>query len=1041
VTDGAEAHPGVIIKLLYLMYKQIILILALVSSIVLKGQDPDGDYNPFVNSGNINPSPMEPVEAGGTALFSFLTGNTGDDALVLSEGQAVQLTVTLSRGVPTTADPLGSIGGTARNWFNWTYNNGRYTGVQATNIAANASGTITVNYTATSNSEQSNPDNGFEAVITPAQYQNDSNNGQDDRIEEMTWTECAQPPPPDINTITQPTCSEPLGSITLTNLPSSGSWTLTRYPGGVVSTGSGTTVTVPNLSPGTYSFTVTINGCTSERSAEAVINAAPSAPPAPTISVITQPSCTVPTGSVVLTGLPSGSWILTRSPGNVTINGSGSSYTDTGLDPGTYSYTVTNAEGCTSTSSQNVVINSSGGSPPVPAVRVDCLLGSGFAVVTVTSPTGNEYEYRLDNGNYTSSRTFMGVANGTHTVSVRNTAGCVTTGNPFTVSCGCVNRPSITLNDASGTTCVSDPITENNNRFGGSATAVTITENGAGTVSPTSVTSSPFSFTYTPAPADAGRTVTITFTSNNPLGEPCAEAVATYELTVSGVYSAPIPGTITHPSCASATGSVILSGLPSQGNWTITRSPGNVSMSGSGSVATFTGLPAGTYTFRVSQSGCESEPSEEVRINERPYVPSAPQIGEIVQPGCTTSTGSIVINGLPPQGQWTLVRNPGSISVTGTGTSVTIPSLSPGTYTFTVTSSSGCSSGTSQNAVIREQPPTPSAPVPGTVTPPTCPNPQGRLALSGLPSGDWMIASIPAGVTHTGRGTTTTIPGILPGTYTFTVTNPAGCTSPPSTSVTIPAVPDAPVLVITQPDPVCTPATIDLTSPAITAGSPSGLTYTYWRNQSATQSLSNPQASVTGTYYIRGTNEQQCSDVKAVTVVVNVESQAVAGPDQELDYAFSTTVNADPPTQSGDTGQWSVFSGSGRIEDPASPSTTITQLGIGENLFLWTLENGACPESVDTLRVFVTDLIVPTLITPNEDGRNDFFVLQGIEAFTENDLRVFDRRGVLVYRNGNYQNDWNGVDYNGKPLHPDTYFFVLTTGDGRSRSGYIVIRR
>jgi hypothetical protein len=850
VTDGAEAHPEDIVNYCFkLMCKQIILILALASSFILKAQDPDGDYNPFVRSGNINPAPMQPAEAGGTALFSFLTGNDGDDDLVLAEGQAVRLTINLSRGEPVTADPLGSIGGTARNWFNWTYSNGTYTGIQSADIDEDAAGTITINYRATSNSQQNNPDNGFEAVITPAQYQTDSNNGQDDRIEVMTWTECTQPPPPSIGSITQPTCSQPLGSINLTNLPSGVSWTLTRYPGGVVSTGSGTTVTVADLSPGTYSFTVTVNSCISERSADAIIN-------------------------------------------------------------------------------------SSGGLPPSPQVRVDCLLGSGFAVVTVISPVGNEYEYRLDNGNYTSSRTFLGVANGTHTVSVRNSAGCVTTGNPFSVSCGCVNRPTITLNDASGTTCVSDPITENNNRFGGSATAVTITENGSGTVSPTNVTSSPFSFTYTPAPGDAGRTVTITFTTNNPLGEPCAEAVATYELTVIGVSSPPVPGTVTHPSCTSPTGSVILSGLPSQGNWTLTRSPGNVSMSGSGSVATFPGLPAGEYTFRVSQSGCESEPSAPVRINEQPYVPSAPQIGEIVQPGCTTATGSLVINGLPPQGQWTLIRNPGGITVTGSGTSMTIPSLPPGTYTFTVTSSSGCSSGPSQNAVIREQPPIPSAPVPGTVTPPTCPNPLGRLAMSGLPSGqNWTITSIPAGVTHTGRGTSTMITGILPGTYTFTVTSSAGCTSPPSTSVVIPAVPNAPVLVITQPDAVCAPATIDLTSPAITAGSPPGLTYTYWRNQATTQSLSNPQAAGTGTYYIRGTNEQQCSDVKPVTAIVNVESQAVAGPDQELDYVFSTIVSAEPPAQPGDAGQWSVLSGTGRITDPASPSTTITQLDIGENIF------------------------------------------------------------------------------------------------------------
>jgi len=63
-------------------------------------------------------------------------------------------------------------------------------------------------------------------------------------------------------------------------------------------------------------------------------------PAAPIIGTITQPTCTVPTGSVVLSGLPSGGWELTQNPGNVKINGSGANPTIPDLSPNTYTYSV-----------------------------------------------------------------------------------------------------------------------------------------------------------------------------------------------------------------------------------------------------------------------------------------------------------------------------------------------------------------------------------------------------------------------------------------------------------------------------------------------------------------------------------------------------------------------------------------------------------------------------------------------------------------------------------------------------------------------------
>ena len=48
-------------------------------------------------------------------------------------------------------------------------------------------------------------------------------------------------------------------------------------------------------------------------------------------------------------------------------------------------------------------------------------------------------------------------------------------------------------------------------------------------------------------------------------------------------------------------------------------------------------------------------------------------------------------------------------------------------------------------------------------------------------------------------------------------------------------------------------------------------------------------------------------------------------------------------------------------------------------------------------------------------GNNDYFILRGIENLGKTELIVFDRRGVEVYKDQNYNNDWDGVDYNKNP--------------------------
>ncbi len=323
-------------------------------------------------------------------------------------------------------------------------------------------------------------------------------------------------------------------------------------------------------------------------------------PAVPNVGPITQPTCSVATGSVVLNGLPSpGAWTLTRSPGDVVTSGTGTSTTIPGLPAGTYTYTVASQNGCISGPSADIVIIPKM-APPAPTHTVDCTLGFGKAVITVTSPTGGEYEYRLDAGSYQTTAYFINVGEGDHTISVRNTDGCVTTGASFNIECGCVNGPTLSLSSTSGNTCGTAPVTVSGNTFGGNATSVTITENGAGSVSPGSVSSSPFSFTYTPAAGDINKHVIITVLTNNPLGAPCMAATQSYDLAVNPNPSEPQIGTVTQPTCSVSTGSVILNGLPSSGSWTITRLPGGVITTGSGTITTISGLAAGhLFLYRI----------------------------------------------------------------------------------------------------------------------------------------------------------------------------------------------------------------------------------------------------------------------------------------------------------------------------------------------------------------------------------------------------------------------------------------------------------
>lgn len=87
------------------------------------------------------------------------------------------------------------------------------------------------------------------------------------------------------------------------------------------------------------------------------------------------------------------------------------------------------------------------------------------------------------------------------------------------------------------------------------------------------------------------------------------------------------------------------------------------------------------------------------------------------------------------------------------------------------------------------------------------------------------------------------------------------------------------------------------------------------------------------------------------------------------------------------------------------------------------------------------NLIANNVLTPNGDGKNDFFVIQNIDMYPNNEVRIFDRAGRAIYSKKGYNNDWNGT-INGTPLHEETYYYIINLGEGvKPKRGFISIVR
>lgn len=385
------------------------------------------------------------------------------------------------------------------------------------------------------------------------------------------------------------------GSISTTVSGGTGSYTY-GWTGGA----SGANPT--SLAAGTYTVTVSDATCSSISPATAVVTVGE--PSALTVSAtVTQPSCSYNTGSVSLSS--------TGGTGAITYSGSATS----SLTTGTYSYTVTDANGCTASTTATISAPSAISYTSTTATNISCNNSNGGAhadgTATVNGASGGtgSLSYSWSNGATSNPATGLS-APATYSVTITDANGCSTTGSVTVgqptlltigktvtnVSCNSSNGGS--SNNGSIVTTVSGGTSGYTYSWSGGATTANRTGLSAGT----------YSLTVTDA---KGCTATTTATVNQPAAFGSSITVTPANTTYTGgnpnnIYLGYGPQTATLTANAS-TGS----------GYTYSWSPASRLSCTSCQNPVFTPTVAGTYNYTVTvtnSNGCTKRSSVTMNV-------------------------------------------------------------------------------------------------------------------------------------------------------------------------------------------------------------------------------------------------------------------------------------------------------------------------------------------------------------------------------------------------------------------------------------------
>jgi gliding motility-associated-like protein len=240
-----------------------------------------------------------------------------------------------------------------------------------------------------------------------------------------------------------------------------------------------------------------------------------------------------------------------------------------------------------------------------------------------------------------------------------------------------------------------------------------------------------------------------------------------------------------------------------------------------------------------------------------------------------------------------------------------------------------------------------------------------------------------------------------------------GCTSTIRKPITITAykLPD----VMDEEVVLCKLGTVDLDAKI------AGMTYLWSNNGETDQTItvSNP-----GTYSVQVTSPpENCSKIKTITVVENeipeidridVNEQTVAIYLKKEETYFEYSIDG--------------------INYQVSNTFLNVPSGL-QTAYVRDIYN--CSVSSDTFIV----LIAPKFFTPNNDGPNDSWGIEGMVHYPQAQIMIFDRYGKFLSELNNSKLTWDGM-LNKTPLPADDYWYVLKIDNTKlEKRGHFSLKR
>ena len=780
------------------------------------------------------------------------------------------------------------------------------------------------------------------------------------------------------------------------------------------SPGGNTTQNLNNIGAGTYSYTVTdANGCFVTNS---VTLQAPN--PIETPTVISNyggsnVGCHGNTNgfiNLLVTG-GTGSYSYSWSPGGST------SQNLTNIGAGTYSYTVTDANGCAASNSITLTEPN-----PIDAISVVSNFNgsnvscngstNGFINLTANGGTG-AYSYNWSPTGST-SQNLSNIGAGTYVYTVTDINGCSYSSSVVLVQPNPLNALSVKSDyNGTGVSCSGSTNGYIHLTVSGGSIPYTYFWSPVVSTSPDLNNIGAGTYVYQVTDVNGCRARdSVTLTAPNPISSQQAVSINSgYNISCNGGSDGFIDATVT-----GGVGPYVYNWLP-----------------GNNSTQDLTNIGAGFFVLTVTDAnGCAD-------------------IDSIAM----TEPDLLIVNGVATDALCFGVSN-GSIAIAPVGgipnysyfwstgaTTQNVSGLGAGIHTVIITDANGCVTSNSfpivqPNAIV------------STLSSPLL-NGNYNISCNGISDGSASAAGIggtlPYSYLWSNGQTTPSITNLTAGAYSLIIRDVNGCSI--SNSITL-----------SQPPPINVNAGLDQrvcgNSTMLQAGNfANGFTGT-WSIQSGTAIISNlndPHTAVTGLSY--GSNVLQlfltdgtCSATAVLSIEAFESVAAAAGPGDSIcpKKAIGYQLNATPTILG--SGKWKS-DGTAAVLNPLNPHSEITGLVAGNNSFIWTVINGPCTAS-DEIIVYLRaqrdcyeGLEMPTAYTPNGDGVNDDFDIHGIERYPYNSLSVYNRWGNKVYFADNYVNhQWKGQNTQGEELPDATYFVILVIKDSEIKlHGYVDIRR